>query len=227
MLRQFTFMVLIGACCSLVTAQSARGSDDSKLELFAGYSANGYFVNESSSVSTVRNQKASSFFTDRAGGPAGFEISVNRTFSRYIGLKGDFSSYFETLHGRGTLCQGSSCSTGNPFRVPLRSFYFTAGPEFKLRNSTRLTPFAHVLFGGVASHAEFLISGPGIKVVDSTTRTGIAASFGGGFDVRLSRRVSLRTAADYTAAFLAEPNPAESRPQNHVRASAGILLRFH
>jgi len=226
MLQRFTIMLLIGACCSSVVAQSARGSDGSKFELFAGYSANGYFVNESSTTA-VRGQKISSFFTDRAGGPAGFEVSLNRNFNRYIGLKGDFASYFETLHGRGTVCQGSICTTENPFKVPLRSFYFTAGPEFKLRNSTRLTPFAHALFGGVASHAEFVISAPGVRVSDATTRTGFAASFGGGVDVRLSRRVSLRTMADYTATFLAEPNPGESRPQNHVRTSVGILFQFH
>jgi len=227
MLRQLAITVLIGAFGSPVMAQNAPSSGDSTFELFVGYSANGYFVNDSSSVSATRNQKASSFFTDRAGGPAGFEVSVNRTFNRYLGLKGDFSSYFETLHGHGTLCQGSNCSTRNPFRVPLRSFYFSAGPEFKLHNSTRITPFAHALFGGVASHAEFVISAPGNRAADSTTQAGASASFGGGFDVRLSRRVGLRTAADYTATFLAEPDPGERRPQNHVRASMGILFHFH
>jgi opacity protein-like surface antigen len=226
MLRRFTIMLLIGACCSQVMAQSARGSDDPKFELFAGYSANGYFV-EGSSITAAPGQKISSFFTDRAGGSKGFEVSLDRNFNRYIGLKGDFSSYFEILHGRGTVCQGGACTTGNPFKVPLRSFYFTAGPEFKLRNSTRLTPFAHALFGGVASRAEFEISAPGIRVSDSTTRTGFAASFGGGVDIRLCQRVSLRTMADYTATFLAEPNPGESRPQNHVRTSVGILFQFH
>jgi hypothetical protein len=225
MVRRFTIMLLIGTCCSLAMAQNTRSSDDSKFELFAGYSANGYFVNES--TVTVQSQKVSSFFTDRAGGSKGFEISLNRNFNRYIGLKGDFSSYFETLHGRGNICQGSTCTTGNPFKVPLRSFYFTAGPEFKLRNSTRFTPFAHALVGGVASHAEFVITAPGIRVSNSTTRTGFAASFGGGVDVRLSQRVSLRTSADYTATFLAEPNPGEGRPQNHVRTSVGILFHFH
>jgi len=228
MLKRFTITMMIGVCCSLALAQRAQRSNDSKFELFAGYSTNGYFLDESSSASsTVQSQKVSPFFTDRAGGAKGFEVSLNRAFNRYIGLKGDFSSYFETLHGHGTICLGSNCSMGNPFRVPLRSFYFTAGPEFKLHNSTRLTPFAHALLGGVSSHAEFVISSPGVRVSDSTTRTGAAASFGGGVDIRLSRRISLRTAVDYTATFLAEPNPGEGRPQNHVRVSAGILFHFH
>jgi hypothetical protein len=175
----------------------------------------------------VRNQKVSPFFTDRAGGPIGFELSLARNFNRYVGLKGDFSSYFETLHGSGTICQGTVCTSGNPFKVPLRSFYFTAGPEFKLPNSTRLTPFAHALFGGVSSHAEFVISAPGIRVSDATTQAAFAASFGGGVDIRLSRRIALRTSVDYTPTFLPEPNTAESGPQNHVRTSVGILFHFH
>jgi|SRR5579859_5485290 len=234
MLQRLMMVVFMGVCCLPVMAQGVSGNDDSKFELFTGYSANGYFLNESptTTATTASGQKVSSFFNDRAGGPAGFEISLDRNFNRYIGLKGDFSSYFETLHGSvlnaaASLCmKGIVCTHAISFKVPLRSFYFTAGPEFKLRNSTRLTPFAHALFGGVASHAEFAIPASGTRFSDSSTRTGFAASFGGGVDVRVSRLVSLRTTADYTAAFLAEPSPAERRAQNHVRASAGILFHF-
>lgn len=226
MLLRFTTVLWIAICCLPAMAQSGQSTNYPKFELFAGYSANGYFVDESTTTAAP-GQKVSSFFTDRAGGPAGFEISLDRNFNRFIGLKGDFSSYFETLHGAGRICQSGTCTSGNPFKVPLRSFYFTAGPEFKLRNSTRLTPFTHVLVGGVTSQAEFSVSNASLRFSDSSTQTGFAASFGGGVDIRMSQLVSLRTMADYTATFLAEPNPGEGRPQNHVRTSVGILFHFH
>jgi hypothetical protein len=234
MLRRFMILLFIGTCGLPVMAQSTQ-SDYSKFELFAGYSSNGYFVDESSVTST--GEKLSSFFTDRAGGQAGFEISLDRNFNRYIGLKGDFSSYFETLHqgfsfAQPNICVQGICTPAISLRVPLRSYYFTVGPEFKLRNRTRFTPFAHVLAGGVASHAEFILassnSGASIfRYSDETTRFGFATSLGGGVDVRLTRLVSLRTVLDYTATFLREPNQADRRVQNHVRTSAGLVFHFH
>jgi opacity protein-like surface antigen len=224
-LRLFAIMLVLANCALPMVAQSERG-DYSNLEFFAGYSANGYFVNESSV--TAVNQKISLFFSDRAGGDKGFEVSMSRNLKRYFGLKGDFSTYFETLHGQsGTICQGVACTTGQSFKVPLRSSYFLAGPEFKFRNASRLTPFAHALAGVVRSNAKFATTGPGVSFSDSNAQTGFAAAFGGGLDLRVSRRIGFRTMLDYTPTFLSEADPAESGPQHHVRITVGIVLHFH
>src|SRR5258708_4908907 len=128
MLRLFTVLLFIGGCASSALAQSDNAGGYTNFELFTGYSANGYFVQES--TVTAANQKVSSFFTDRAGGPRGFEVSVARNFNRYFGLKADFSTYFDLLNGRtGTICQGGVCVAGQAFKVPLRSWYFMAGAE--------------------------------------------------------------------------------------------------
>jgi hypothetical protein len=105
-----------------------------------------------------------------------------------------------------------------------------AGPEIKGRNRTRLTPFAHALFGGVASHASFSTTGPALTHSDSDTRAAFAMDFGGGLDVRITNRFSIRAGADYTGIFLKELGDTESGSgslQSHLRASVGIVFRFH
>jgi hypothetical protein len=224
MLRLFTLLLFIAGCASSVLAQSESAGVYSKFELFAGYSANGYFANES--TVTVVNQNVSSFFNDRAGGPRGFEVSVARNFSGYFGLKLDFSTYFETLNGRtGSVCRAGACTTGQPFNVPLRSSYFLAGPEFKLRNHTRVVPFAHALFGAAYSNATFATTGA-VSFSDSSGQAGFASAFGGGLDFRITRSVELRTTLDYAPTFLTEAAPGESGSQRHIRISVGGLFHF-
>lgn len=158
MLRWMAVVLCVTGCAASTLAQSQNKDFYSKIDLFAGYSANGYFVNESTFSAT--SQTVASFFSDRAGGPKGFEVSVGRRLRGYFSLKGDFSAYFDMLNGHtGMICQGGTCQTGQAFRVPLRSFYFLGGPEFRLRNRTRFTPFAHTLFGGVYSNASFTTNG--------------------------------------------------------------------
>lgn len=217
-------LLLVTVACTSTSAQSQTEGGYSHFDLFAGYSANGYFAQEETVHAT--NQNVSSFFNDRAGGPAGFEISFARNFTRYFGLKGDFSTYFETLHGTaGTICQGPVCATGQSFEVPLRSIYILAGPEFKLRNSTRFTPFAHTLLGAVHSASTFKTSGT-INFSDSSAQTAFAAAIGGGLDLRMTRAVALRTTLDYVPTLLDEATPGDSGIQHHIRISVGALFHF-
>src|SRR2546423_10007347 len=85
-------------------AQTTNTNEYPRLEFFAGFSVAGY---NPDAVGSVNNQRISSFFTDQAGGPNGFETSVSKNFKRYVGLKGDFAAYFNHSHGRGTftICQ--------------------------------------------------------------------------------------------------------------------------
>jgi opacity protein-like surface antigen len=224
MLRLFA-LILITTCASSLSAQSKVTTYDSTYELFAGYSANGYFVAES--PVSASNQNVSSLFNDRAGGPRGFNLSLARNFNRYLGLKGDFSTYFENLNGRnGTVCVGTACATGQAFNVPLRSLYFLAGPEFKLRNRSGILPFAHGLFGVVHSTAKFTITSANVNFSDSNSQTGFAAAFGGGLDFRINRAVGVRTTLDYVPTFLKQAAAGESGLQQHVRLAVGGVFRF-
>jgi hypothetical protein len=80
------------------------------------------------------------------------------------------------------------------------------------------------LFGVARSAADFATAGPLLTHSDSDTRTGFAAAFGGGLDIRLSKRFSIRTMADYTAAFLGYNDESTSSRQNHVRLTIGIVF---
>jgi opacity protein-like surface antigen len=213
-------------CASSAVAQSTSSAPYPKLEIFAGYSINGYFKRDEEPAG-INSFPLSKFFSDDAGGPKGFEASITRNFNKYLGIKGDFSMYFDSGPGHGTftICSDSSCTTSSQdFSVNKRAFYFMAGPEIKWRNKTRVTPYAHGLFGVARSTAEFSTASASFTHRDSDTRVGFAAAFGGGFDIRLTRRFSIRTMADYTAAFLGDAAPGESRRTNHVRLSIGIVF---
>ena len=212
-------------CASSAIAQSTSSAPYPKLEIFGGYSANGIVGHDD--ASGISNGGFSPFLSDFAGGPKGFEASITRNFNKYLGIKGDFSMYFDNSTGQVTLkvCSQGSCTTfSEDVSVEKRAFYFMAGPEIKWRNKTRLTPFAHALFGVARSTVEVTTASAVFSQRDSDTRTGFAAAFGGGLDIRLSKRFSIRTMADYTAAFLGDANAGSSSRQNHVRLSIGIVF---
>jgi opacity protein-like surface antigen len=94
------------------------------------------------------------------------------------------------------------------------NFYtFLFGPTVRVPNSSRLTPFAHVLFGGGR------ISGSAFGVSVSSTDFTWAA--GGGVDVNLSRNFAIRLGqADFLQSRVAGSS------QNNFRYSTGIVLKF-
>ena len=193
---------------------------------FAGYSANGT-VNKKTNAAAAQNQNLASLFSDFAGGPKGFEASIAHNFNRYLGLKADFSMYFKNDSDLSTfqVCLDGSCTTTTQeTRVDRRAFYFMAGPEVKARNRTRVTPFAHALFGVVRSTADFSAASATFTISDSHTRTGFAYALGGGLDFRVSKRFSVRAMADYTQTLLGDADENKSDRQNHVRFSLGILF---
>ena len=211
-------------CASSALAQSTSSAPYPKLEIFGGYSANWHFKGDEAPGAIL---PLSRFFSDDAAGPKGFEASITRNFNKYLGIKGDFSMYFDNSTGHVTLqlCSQGSCTTSSQdTSVEKRAFYFMVGPEIKWRNKTRVTPFAHALFGIARSTAELSTASAIFTQSETNTRTGFAAAFGGGLDVRLSKRFSIRTMADYTATFLGDAVPGSSGRQNHVRLSLGIVF---
>ena len=217
--------VVVCLVASSTFAQSTSSTPYPKLEIFGGYSANGYFKDDEE-PGGINNFPLSKFFSDDAGGPKGFEASITRNFNKYLGIKGDFSMYFDSGPGQVTvkICSPSCTTSSQDFSVTKRAFYFMAGPEIKWRNKTRLSPFAHALFGVARSTAKFSTAGALLTHSDSDTRTGFAAAFGGGLDIRLSKRFSIRTMMDYTAAFIGYNDESTTSRQNHVRLSIGIVF---
>jgi hypothetical protein len=82
-----------------------------------------------------------------------------------------------------------------------------------------------------------------IDYADAHADAGLALAIGGGFDIRLSRRIGLRAAMDYDPTFLVRrvfpdltpdaegrvvlrPAPNERQRQDHVRLSIGMVWRI-
>lgn len=185
----------------------------SKVRMVCGASTNHFFYGDS--PITTFPQNLASLFSNHAEGN-GIEGSLTRNVNKYLGIKADASLYFDRKPKGNT-------ATGPDFHVNSTTLYLMAGPEIKARNHTRLAPFGHFLFGIANSRSKFLV--PGIPFSDSHSRTGFAMALGGGVDIRVSGRFSLRAAIDYSPTFLGDANADESGKQNHSRLSFGIL--FH
>lgn len=216
MTRTILLVTLLVFCGAIAHAQSTP-SDYPKVEIFAGISA----IGES-------DKRGISFGTIGVGEgyatPRGFETSVSRNFTRHIGLKADFSAHFKNDNRSGFLtgCNPACTTVKQDLEIKTRVYNFLAGPEFKARNSTRFTPFAHVLAGVAHTSASFTTPGPTFNVIARRSDNGFAMAMGGGLDIRASKRVSVRAQMDFNPIFI-NSDPHGSR--DLARISLGIL--FH
>jgi hypothetical protein len=126
----------------------------------------------------------------------GTEVSMTQNLNNWFG---------------GTLDFGTQYGSRNGFNVNMQQIMY--GPVFAYRKSSAFTPFGHVLLGAVRGSQGFAgISQPAFK---------FGGAFGGGLDIRLNKRFSVRVIqADYLMSrFL-------GTRQNNLRVSAGIVLTF-
>ncbi len=112
---------------------------------------------------------------------------------------------------------------GSHINSTLNSLSFVSylfGPRYSFRSRSRLVPFAQFLVGGVHGF-DALFPSPGSSIPNPTA---FAFAAGGGLNTNLSHRVGIRIVqADYFQTHL--PNDTNNL-QNHLRISAGIVLRF-
>jgi opacity protein-like surface antigen len=233
-MRRILFAALVMLACDLVIlAQSSNQDRYNRIDVFAGFSANDYF-NYIEFPASIPNLNFSPFLTSTAGGK-GVQTSVTGYLTKYFGITGDFSVYFDNIEAPLTIkvCQpAGQCTIGaqQDTRATRTAFYFMAGPEVRGRNRTRFTPFARALFGGVASNASFSTRGTALIHSDSDTRSAFSMNFGGGLDVRVSERFAIRGTADYTGIFLRDLGDTDSGGgslHNHLRLAIGVVIRFH
>ena len=216
-IRLFFCVALLMMFAAVALAQNTSRDEYPKVEIFAGFSALG------------ENPREINFGTGRSIGrgyatPTGFEISVVRNWTRHIGLKGDFSAHFKNDADRGllTICTPTCTTATQDFQLKTRVYNFLAGPEFKARNSTRFTPFAHVLAGVAHTSANFTTSGPAFNIFLQRRDTGFAMALGGGLDIRATKRLSFRAQLDYNPVFI---HDSTNGTRDFVRISLGVL--FH
>lgn len=201
----------------IALGQGVSKTEYPKVEIFAGYSALGESEGRTIGFGTIG-------VGEGYATPSGFETSVIRNFTRHFGLKGDFSAHFKNDNNRGALtgCFPTCSTVTQDFTVKTRVYNFLAGPEFKARNSTRLTPFAHVLGGVAHTSASFTTTGPTFNVLAKRSDNGFAMAMGGGLDIRASNKVSFRGQIDYNPIFIGTDNRGT---RDLVRISLGVL--FH
>ena len=213
----FCTALLLGSAL-VCSAQSPTPNEYPKVEVFVGYSAlgeaNGRGISLAPNGSLPANYNAE----------VGFETSIIGNFKKWFGIKGDFSAHFnnESKSGPITGCTPACTTVTQDFQLKTRVYDFLAGPEFKARNSTRFTPFAHVLGGVAHTSATFTTPGPTLNLLLKKSDTSFAMALGGGLDIRASKRVSFRALMDYNPVFVRDSTVGT---RDFFRFSFGVL--FH
>ena len=220
LLIRLAFSTALLLCSALLgSAQSPTPDEYPKVEVFVGYSAlgeaNGRGISFGPNAFVGANYSAAK---------AGFETSIIRNFSKRFGIKGDFSAHFNNQSGSGpiTSCTPACTTVTQDFQLKTRVYNFLAGPEFKARNNTRFTPFAHVLAGVAHTSATFTTPSPTFNLLLKKRDNSFAMALGGGFDIRASKRVSFRALMDYNPVFV---HDSTSGTRDLFRLSFGVL--FH
>jgi hypothetical protein len=228
--------VLMTCCARWIAGQNAEVRPYPKFEYFAGFSAietndhNFHFA-----VLYPGGLNATN--TDFDEGGWGFEGAITGNLNRYFGVMGAVSAHLSddkgfvavTNNGQGLVligpCNQPPCSpVTQSADINPKLFDFVAGPEIKWRNRSRFTPFAHALFGLARTTATFKTTGSALILSATDSDTGFEMKFSGGFDLRITRRVSFRGMLTYGQAFIGS-NALPRQRVNQEGWSSGIL--FH
>ncbi len=195
-------------------ASQARHHETPKVEVFLGYSRFG-----TASNNTVTG--------NRMVGLNGGSASVAFSFSRYLGIVGDFGGYDDSQ------VQLTGTGVNQPLVVDSSGTAYTYlfGPRLSLRNQSRFTPFAQVLAGGVHASAVTVNNCAGAGCAVLPVQNSFAFTGGGGLDIRLTHRISIRAVqAEYMLTrfpgVAGGVSTGASASQNDLRLSSGLLFAF-
>ncbi len=115
----------------------------------------------------------------------GFQASYSHSLSDKFSFVADFGGQFASID--------SSVPLLGTFSIDFQNYEYLFGPRINQRNG-KYNAFAHALVGASQVRTSATtINILGIPIpISSTSETGFALGFGGGFDVDLSERVSFR-----------------------------------
>lgn len=220
--------LLLIAVCLIVMAPASFAQG--RAEFFVGYSNL-----QAEGVPNPDNpgQIFDDDFFDRRRGAHGINGSITGYLNSVFGIKGDFSFH---RNEDGTDFLGGRDSMEN------RTIYFMGGPKIKFRNSSRIEPFMHALAGGANSRFKVQssrdITGGTVRDLFEVSSTDFAIGVGGGLDLRMGERFSIRAIqVDYAPVFLRDrtvnilggagalvPFTLEGQRQDNIRFSVGIVF---
>jgi len=191
-------LVCLTACCVLVVAAPGARAQD-KFKLFGGYSYLHFSTPVTTAVvcPTIDPGPPCGTTTANYGlNLNGWEISGTYKLIPWFGMTADFDGHY-----------------GTTFGAPAHVYTFLFGPEVSFPG--RVSPFAHVLFGG----AHGFIGNEGSAV--STSANAFATAVGGGIDIKVLPAISFRPIQmDYLVTRF------NSGTQSSARFSAGIVVDF-
>lgn len=125
----------------------------------------------------------------------GWNAQGTYNVNHWLGATADFGGYY-----------------GSPFNVSAHDYSFLFGPTISLR-TPHFTPYVHTLFGVDNFHAAALGS--------SMSDTGFAMAVGGGVDIPVKGRLSIRAGQlDWLR------SDHYSTSQNNLRVSTGLVFRL-
>jgi opacity protein-like surface antigen len=176
----------------LVLAATTIFAQDKRGEVFIGYSnlQAGKSFDDLGNLNNFRE-------TFKRNGMNGVEASITGFPTAWFGITGDFSYHRKS---------DNTSITGGTSNYEREAFYFLAGPTLKIRNASRVEPYAHALFGAAHLRERYAFTTTAttgntqFSIEPNTTR--FAMGVGGGLDVRLGSKFSLRLVqVDYTPVF--------------------------
>jgi opacity protein-like surface antigen len=165
---------------------------------------------------------------DDFGTHRGFAFSFTRNLTRRIGFRGEFSAQFHHDEGTGNFlvpCAAGTCPVSQPIELTARLFNFLGGPEIKFRNHTRFTPVVYALYGLAHTTATFSTGGTAVSLKLPTSETGFSMAYGGGLEMRISRRFSVRASFDFNPKWVGRDDDGARQIQKDLRGIIGIV--FH
>ena len=177
-----------------------------KSELFGGYSL------ERIAAGCGTDYRCGFNDTGATTNLSGWIVSMTGYVYKSLGLSAQFSGNY----GNAGFAGGGGLST-----VPRYAYQF--GPVYTFRWQ-RASAFTHALFGGVSQGV-----GQGAINGSAPSYTAFLWSVGGGLDIKLSNRLSIRAAQiDYERHHVPVDglSAPSTSPTNGFRYSAGIVLRF-
>ena len=188
-------ILLLVGCATLSLAQTTDAYP--KNEVFVGYSYDSADINSL----TVNPGRA---------GLHGVNFEYTRNINKLVGITADFSGHIK---------RESFATTGGSVQHDREQYNFLGGLQFKARNQTRATPFAHALLGGGLFRGFSALLSPTSNTYFFDDAKSFAIAVGGGLDVRASKRITIRAIqADYNPTFF-----GRSR-QDNIRLSFGVVF---
>lgn len=182
------FWCLLGLLLLFSVAASAQ--DNPKADVFLGYS---YLRVNPGTISGIPGFNLN-------GGVG----SVNYSRGHSLGVVGEFGGYHVGSIG------------GVPVSGTLLTYLF--GPRFTYHSGSRISPFAHVLFGG--AHVN------GSAFGGTTSANSFAVAIGGGVDAKVAEHVAVRLGQfDYLLTRF-DISGTGRTSQNNLRYTGGIVFRW-